>query len=75
MIILLGFLAMVALLLAGMFDTGEADGSDSGYAICPTCGMRGVRVSQVWDMYPDEKTWCRKCGTSYRYKGGVLERV
>jgi hypothetical protein len=74
MIILLGFLAMVALLLASMFDTGEASGYDSTtYAICPTCGMRGVRIAQVWDMYPDEPTWCRKCGTRYQYKNGVLQ--
>ena len=72
MIILLGFLAMVALLLASMFEPADANGYDSNHARCPTCGMRAVRIAQVWDMYPDETPWCRKCGTRYRYQNGVL---
>jgi hypothetical protein len=71
MIIVIGFLAMVALLLAQLFfDVGY----DAMYAQCPTCGMRGVRIAQVWEMYP-EAPWCRECGARFHYRDGVLVRL
>jgi len=68
MLVLLGFLVMVALLLAQLFFDVDYD---PAYRRCPRCGTRSIRVARIWEMR-DHQPWCRTCGARFRYRDGDL---